>query len=126
MTDKHVWALVLLILVGIPFSARAQRNPTVICVHGDKEFDCSNLPKRPRSFVQVQVVVKEHYSCTVDEHEVACIDVGRYIRSAHPSDDPTVKFCGAPELTSSEVSVVLGSISGEDLPVEFGCAHGAK
>jgi len=123
MADMYTSALVLAVLFGISASALAQRGPPVICVNGDKQIDCSNTPKRPRSSAQVQVVVKEHYSCMVDAKDVPCVEVGQYIRNAHPTDDPTVKFCGAPTLDFSEVSLVLNSISEENLPVEFGCAR---
>ena len=119
-------ALLLILVTGLPALAWAQRNPVVICVHDDKAFDCSNLPKRPMSSVRVQVVMKAHYVCTVDGQEVACVEVGRTIRAAHPSDDPTVRFCGEPDMEYSEISVVLGSIDGEQLPLEFGCERRGK
>ena len=124
MAERFYRPLVLIFVLGIAASADAQKGPTVMCIQGDnKAVDCSNLPKRPKSATVVQVVAKEHWSCTVDGQEVACIDAGRHIRSLHPSDDPKVKLCGAPNLDPSELSVVLGSISGEQLPLEFGCAR---
>jgi hypothetical protein len=123
MAERFHRPLLLILLQGLAASAAAQKIPTVMCIQGDKAVDCSNRPKRPKSTTVVQVVAREHWSCTVDGQEVACLEAGRHIRSLHPSDDPKVKFCGAPNLDPSELSVVLGSISGEQLPLEFGCAR---
>jgi len=98
---------------------------TVACYSTGVDAGCSVVPVRKRSDLIVHVYMDERRTCTVDGQLVACSDVGKKIRAAHPSDDPTVSFCAARALSYEAIGLVLGTISREVLPMQFGCSAGA-
>ena len=99
---------------------------TVGCYIDGQTAHCAAIPVRQRTSVIVQVNIDENRSCTVDAQPVPCADVGRTIRAAHSSDDPTVSLCASRSVTYDIVGSVLAALTAQFLTVQFACASGGS
>ena len=97
---------------------------TVACYTNGLDTSCSVIPSRTRSNVVIRVHVDERHSCSVDGQPLACTNVAKTIRSAHPSDDPTVAVCADRTVTAGAMGPVLGDMSRENLTFRFDCSSG--
>ena len=97
---------------------------TLACYANSSDAGCSVTPQRKRTDVIVHVYIDEEGACTVDGHPLACSDMAKTIRSAHPLDDPTVTVCAARTVTYDAVGSVMVALNREILTVQFGCSPG--
>jgi biopolymer transport protein ExbD len=97
---------------------------TVACSANSSDAGCPVTPQRKRTDAIVHVYIAEKDACTVDGHAVACSEVAKTIRSAHPSDDPTVTVCPARTVTYDAVGSVMVELNRAVLTVHFGCSPG--
>jgi len=101
--------------------SKMSNDPSLRCHVNGETTECSHRPVREHSDQQLYVKIADDGTCGVDSLVVLCPDVGKHIRSEHPSDDPKVVVCGSATVKYDAVGRVLRVLTEQDLPIAFGC-----
>jgi biopolymer transport protein ExbD len=96
-------------------------DPSVKCRVNDETVKCGAEPVRKQTEQQIYVQVGDDGSCFIDDVAIACLDIGKKIRTEHPSDDPKVAVCASVRSQYGVVGVVLGALNEEYFTPAFGC-----
>jgi biopolymer transport protein ExbD len=103
------------------FSMILSAGPSTKCRAVADTFKCSKVTVREHNTQQIYVQIQDDGTCTLDGLVVPCLEVGKQVRAAHPSDDPQVSICGSAMAKYNAVGGVLRALDEQDLPMAFGC-----